>query len=156
MIVKEYEWWKIYGWSCRQKHIAQIEWCPGFYCFIMGMLFDGRLYTSSFISGAVYVLRSIEIQFSMCRLTESGCVIFFSPLISYGSSLDIGYKKKRNCRFFHFILCQLEMERPCGIVRTLAQLTAACMGGRLELSSSPPLWEEEKRQLQLYRRSHRR
>ena len=34
--------------------------------------------------------------------------------------------------------------------------TAACMGGKLAFPSIPPLWEEENRQLHLYRRSHRR
>ena len=34
--------------------------------------------------------------------------------------------------------------------------TAACMVGKLAFSGFPPLWEDEKRQLLLYRRSHRR
>ena len=116
-------------WSCRQERIALIEWYFGFCCFIMGMLFDDQLYISSFISGAVYILESLEIQFSMCQLTESASENFFSPFISYGSSLDIGYKKKRNYWFFHFILCQLEMERPCDFIRTLTQL-CRCLHGR--------------------------
>ena len=64
--------------------------------FHYGMLFDDQLYISSFISGAVYKLESVEILFSICQLTESARVIFFSPFISCGSSLDIGYMKKRN------------------------------------------------------------
>ena len=87
------------------------------------MLFDGHLYISSFISGAVYILKSLEIQFSMCQLTGSACVIFFLSIhILRWSSLDIGYNKKRNYWFFNFILCQLELERPCDFIRTLTQL----------------------------------
>ena len=33
-------------------------------------------------------------------------------------------------------------------------ITAACMGGKLAFSSFPPLGEEEKWQLELYRRFH--
>ena len=71
----------------------------------MGMLFDDQLNISSFIYGAVYIFKSLEIQFNMCQLQKSACVIFLSPFISYGSSPDMGYKKKQNYRFFHFILC---------------------------------------------------
>ena len=55
----------------------------------------GKLGGSKFTSDT-YLLKSLEIQFSMCQLTESARVICFSPFISSGSSLDIGYKKKRN------------------------------------------------------------
>ena len=100
-----------------------MEWYPGFYCLIVGMLFDDQLYASSFISGAVYILKSLKIQFSMCQLTESACVIFsLSIHILRWSSRDIGYNKKRNYWFFNFILCQLELERPCDFIRTLTRL----------------------------------
>ena len=60
----------------------------------MWMLLDDRLYISTLISGAAYVFKSLEIQFSACQLPKSACVIFFSPSISCGSSLDMGSKKK--------------------------------------------------------------
>ena len=43
----------------------------------MGMLFDDHLYISTFISGAVYIFKILEIQFNMCQLPKSACVIFF-------------------------------------------------------------------------------
>ena len=149
------------------------------------MLFDGHLYISSFISRAVYILKSLEIQFSMCQFTGSDCVIFFLSIhILRWSSLDIGCNKKRNLWFFNFILCQSELERPCDFIRTLTQLyrrshrryncvfrfSTALRWGKLAvaalpplssavstaISSLPPLWEEANWQLQLYRLSHRR
>ena len=128
-IIEEYERWKIYGWSCRQEQIASTEWYPGFYCFIIGMLFDDHLYISSFIYGAAYILKSLDVKFSTRQVPKSACVIFPSPFISYGSSLNIGYEKKRKYRIFHFILCQLEMERPRGFIRTLTRLHR-CLHGR--------------------------
>jgi len=74
----------------------------------MGMLFDDHLYISTFISGAVCVcgcvcvFKSLEIQFNMCQLAQSAGMIFFSPFISCGSSLDTGYEKKQSYWFFHF------------------------------------------------------
>ena len=72
----------------------------------MGMLFDDHLYISTFISGAVCVcvcvFKSLEIQFNMCQLAQSAGMIFFSPFISCGSSLDTGYEKKQSYWFFQF------------------------------------------------------
>ena len=106
MIIKEYEWWKSWGWSCRQERIALIEWYLGFYCLTMGTSFDGHLYISTFISGAVYIFESVEIQFNTCHLPKSSCVIFHSPFKSNGSSPDMGNKKKAELLIlsFYFIL----------------------------------------------------
>ena len=106
MIIKEYEWWMILGWSCMQEEIALIECYLGFYCFIMGRLFDVHLYISTFISGAVYIFESVEIQFNTCHLPKSSCVIFLSPFKSNGSSPDMGNKKKAELLIlsFYFIL----------------------------------------------------
>ena len=72
----------------------------------MGMLFDDHLYISTFISGAVCVcvcvFESLEIQFNMCKLAKSAGMIFFSPFISCGSSLDMG--KRKNGTIDSFIL----------------------------------------------------
>ena len=50
----------------------------------------------------VCVFKSLEIQFNMCQLAQSAGMIFFSPFISCGSSLDTGYEKKQSYWFFHF------------------------------------------------------
>ena len=106
MIIKEYEWWMILGWSCMQEEIALIECYLGFYCFIMGRLFDVHLYIPTFISGAVYIFESVETQFNTCHLPKSSCVIFLSPFKSNGSSPDMGNKKKAELLIlsFYFIL----------------------------------------------------
>ena len=145
----------------------------------MWMSPDDRLYISTFISGAVYIFQCLEIQFSMCQMPKSACVIFFSPFISCGSSPDMGYKNKRNYWLFHFIWCQSEMERTCGFIRTLTRLyrrlhgrqtrifqfSSTMRGGKLAIAALPPLssavrWifqiSSPSWQLQLYRRSHRR
>ena len=58
--------------------------------FHYGDLSDDHLYISTFISGAVCIYKSLDMQFSMCQWPKSACVILFSPFISYGSSLDMG------------------------------------------------------------------
>ena len=93
------------------------------------MLLDDHLCISSFISGAVYIFKSLEIQFNTCQLQKSACVILLSPFISYGSSPDMGYKRKQNYRFFHFILFWLEMGSSCDFIRTPTQLYR-CLHGR--------------------------
>ena len=134
------------------------------------MLFDDHLYISPFISGAVYLLKGLEIKFSMCQLTESACVIVFSPFISCGSSLDIGNWKKRNCWFFHFILCQLEMERPRDFIRTLTrhyrclhgrsarifQFSSTLRGGKVAVAALPPLSSAVKLHFPVFLRCERR
>ena len=117
------------------------------------MLFDDHLYTSTFITGAAYIFQSLEIQFSMCQMPKSACVIFFSPFISCGSSPDMGYKNKRNYWLFRFIWCQSEMERTCGFIRTLTRLyrrlhgrqtrifqfSSTMRGGKLAVAALPPV-----------------
>jgi len=119
----------------------------------MWMSPDDRLYISTFISGAIYIFQCLEIQFSMCQMPKSACVIFFSPFISCGSSPDMGYKNKRNYWLFHFIWCQSEMERTCGFIRTLTRLyrrlhgrqtrifqfSSTMRGGKLAIAALPPL-----------------
>ena len=85
-----------------QEEIALIECYLGFYCFIMGRLFDVHLYISTFISGAVYIFESVEIQFNTCHLPKSSCVIFLSPFKSNGSSPDMGNKKKAELLILSF------------------------------------------------------
>ena len=63
--------------------------------YIFLLLFQG-LYV------CVCVFKSLEIQFNMCQLAQSAGMIFFSPFISCGSSLDTGYEKKQSYWFFHF------------------------------------------------------
>ena len=41
----------------------------------MRKLFDDHLYISTFISGAVYIFKSQEIQFGMCQKPKPACVI---------------------------------------------------------------------------------
>ena len=123
----------------------------------MGTLFDGHLYISSFISGAAYLLKSLEIQFSMCQLTESACVIFSSPFISYGGVHSILATRKNGATdSFIFLYVRWKWKGPATSFGHSRSFTAAWMGGKLAFSSFPQLWEEEKRQLLLYRRSHRR
>ena len=119
----------------------------------MWMSPDDRLYISTFISGAVYIFQCLEIQFSMCQMPKSACVIFFSPFISCGSSPDMGYKNKRNYWLFRFIWCQSEMERTCGFIRTLTRLyrrlhgrqtrifqfSSTMRGGKLAIAALPLL-----------------
>ena len=130
--------------------------------------------------------------YSKASKFNSACVSWQSPLVwffclhSYHAGVHSisATWKKRNYWFFHFILCQLEMERPATSFGHSRSFTAACMGGKLAFSSFPPLQrvrkacrgsftaaptggktafssfpplrEEENWQLQLYRRSHRR
>ncbi|XXG57844.1 hypothetical protein AAC387_Pa04g0288 [Persea americana] len=115
-----------------------------------------------------YILKSLEVKFSTRQVPKSACVIFPSPFISYGSSLDIGYEKKRKYRFFHSILCQLEMERPCDFIRTLTrlhrclhgrcncQLSSAPRGGKLAVGPLPPPSSAVKLQLPAFLRSEGR
>ena len=156
MTVKECERWKIWGWSGRQEQIALTERYLGFYCFTMGTLFDDHLYISAFISGAVYIFKSLEIQFDMCQVRKSACVIFLTPFISCGSSLDMGYKKIRSYRFFPLFFMLIGNRNS---LRLYSDTDAA-----LPLVSWAVNWillfftlrEEENWKLQLYRRSHRR
>ena len=70
--------------NCFHRVISRIS------LFHYGDLSDDHLYISTFISGAVWVFESLEIQFSMCESPKSACVILFSPFTSYGSPLDMG------------------------------------------------------------------
>ena len=97
-------------------HYRDVIWWPFIYFFF-------------YLWGSTYTQKPRKIKFSTCLVPKPARVIFPSPFISYGSSLDIGYEKKRKYRFFHFILCQLEMERPCGFIRTLTRLHR-CLHGR--------------------------
>ena len=138
-------------WSCRQEQIALIEWCLGFFCFIMGMLFDDHLYISTSIFEAVYIFKSLEIQFSICQLPKSACVIFFPR--SYHMGVRSIWATRKNGTVDSFILFYVSCKWK-GLVTVFVHsrsFTAACMGGKLAFSSFPPLWEENL-QLQLYRR----
>ena len=106
----------------------------------MGTLFDGHLYISSFISGAAYLLKSLEIQFSMCQLTESACVIFFSPFISYGGVHSILATRKNGATdSFIFLYVRWKWKGPATSFGHSRSFTAACMGGKLAFSSFPQL-----------------
>ena len=94
--------------------IALIERYLGYYCLVLGILFVDHLYISTSISEAVYIFKSLEIQFDMCQLPRSACVIFLTPFISCGSSLDMGYKKIRNYRFFHFFFMLIGNRKSSG------------------------------------------
>ena len=156
MIVKECERWMIWGWSGTQEQIALVERYLGFYCFIMGTLFDDHLYISAFISGAVYIFESLEIQFDMCQLPKSACVIFLTPFISCGSSLDMGHKKIRNYRFFHFFFLLIGNRKSLRLYSdtdTASPLVSWAVNWILRFF---PLREEENWKLQRYRCSHRR
>ena len=113
-------------------------------------------------------------------------VTFFSPFISCGSSLDIGYVNKAvTIDSFILFYVNWKWKGPATSFRHSRSFAAACMGGKLAFSSFPPPWrvrgklascsftaaptagktafsrfpplrEEEKWQLQFYRRSHRR
>ena len=154
MIIKEYEWWKSWGWSCRQERIALIEWYLGFYCFTVGMLCDDRLYISSFISGAVHAFKSLEIQSSMSQLPETACAIF-SPPHSCHVGVHWIWATRRNGTTDSFILfyVNLEMDGSCGFIRTLTQpyrrlrgrqtrifqLSSTMRGGKPADAALPPL-----------------
>ena len=157
MVIKEYEWWKSWGWSCRQERIALIEWYLGFYCFTVGMLCDDRLYISSFISGAVHIFKSLEIQSSMSQLPETACAIFPPHIHVMWEFTGYGLQEETGLPIlsFYFMLIWKWMGL-AALFGHSRSLTAACVGGKLAFSSFPPKWEEENRQMQLYRRSHRR
>ena len=157
MIIKEYEWWKSWGWSCRQERIALIEWYLGFYCFTMGMLCDDRLYISSFISGAVHIFKSLEIQFSMSQLPKTAfCDFFLSTHIVWEfTRYGLGEETELPILSFYFTLIW-KWKGLAALFGRSRSFTAACVGGKLAFSGFPPLWEEENWQLPLYRRSHRR
>ena len=154
MIIKEYEWWKSWGWSCRQERIALIEWYLGFYCFTVGMLCDDRLYISSFISGAVHIFKSLEIQSSMSQLPETACAIF-SPPHSCHVGVHWIWATRRNGTTDSVILfyVNLEMDGSCGFIRTpkqpyrrlrgrqtrIFQLSSTMRGGKPADAALPPL-----------------
>ena len=84
----------------------------------------------------IYIFKSLEIQFSMCQLTESACVNFFSPFISYGISAT-----RKNGIIDSFILFYVNWKWK-GLTTTFEHprsFTAACIGGKLSFSSFPPL-----------------
>ena len=106
----------------------------------MGMLFDGHLYISSFIPGAVYTLKSLEIQFSMCQLTGSACVIFSSPFISYGGVHSILATRKNGATdSFILLYVRWKWKGPATSFGHPRSFTAVCIGGKLSFSSLPPL-----------------
>ena len=95
---------------------------------------------------------------SACVSWQSQLVwIFFSPFISYGGVHSTSATRK-NGTLDSFILFYVRWKWR-GLATSFGQsrgFTAACMVGKLAFSGFPPLWEDEKRQLLLYRRSHRR
>ena len=128
----------------------------------MGMLFGDHLYISTFISGAVCVCVCV---YSKALKFNSACVnwqgrlewFFFSPFISYGGVHSILATRKNGATdSFILLYVRWKWKGPATSFGHSRSFTAAWMGGKLAFSSFPQLWEEEKRQLLLYRRSHRR
>ena len=80
------------------------------------------------------------------------------PLHSYHMGVHSISATRRNGSIESFILFYVNWKWK-GLAASFGHwrgFTAACMGGKLAFPSIPPLWEEENRQLHLYRRSHRR
>ena len=90
-------------------HYGDVIWWPFIYFFFY---FWGSISTQKPRNSIQHV--------SVDRV--SLCDFFLSIHIIRWCSLDTGYKKKWSYWFFHFIICPLEMERPCDFIRTLTQL----------------------------------
>ena len=106
----------------------------------MGMLFDDHLYISTFISGAVYIFKILEIQFNMCQLPKSACVIFFS-VRSHRMGVHQIWATRENITIDSFILFYVnrKWKGPATLFGHPCSFTAACMGGKLVFSRFPPL-----------------
>ena len=72
----------------------------------MAMLFDDHLYISTIISGAVniyiYIFKSLEIQFNMCQLPKSACVIFLLSIRIIWEFTRYGLQEKMELSILSF------------------------------------------------------
>ena len=121
------------------------------------MLFDDHLYISSFIYGAAHTLKSLE-KLNSARAWCQSQPVWSFPLHSYHMGVHSISATRKNGSIDSFILFYVNWKWK-GLAASFGHwrgFTAACMGGKLAFPSIPPLWEEENRQLHLYRRSHRR
>ena len=143
MMIKEYEWWKIHGRSCRQEQIALSEWYLGFNCFIMGMLFDGHLYISTFTFGAVFY--SEAEKFNSTWVSSQSQLLWFSSLHSYHMGVHKIWATRKNGTTDTLVLCYVNWKWKglAALIGHSRGFTAACMGGKLAFSGFPPLWEEK-------------
>ena len=90
------------------------------------------MYISTFISGALYIFRSLEIQFSMCQLPKSAFVIFFPPSISYG--VHQIWATRKDGTIGSFILFHVNWKRK-GLATAFGHsrsFTAALIGAKLD------------------------
>ena len=157
---------------------------PDFICFVMGMLFDDQLYISPFISGAVHLLKNLEIQIqhvSADGVRSCDCFVSIHILREFTRYRQLE-KTELLILSFHFMsigngkAARLHSDTHAALPPLAwavkshfpvflhwerrksgsCSFTAAFMGGKTAFSSFPPLWEEESWHFQLYRRSHRR
>ena len=142
------------------------------------------MYISTFISGALYTFRSLEIQFSMCQLPKSAFVIFFPSIHNIWEFTRYGLQGKTEllALSFYFILIgsgkflrlYSDTDAALPLLARAANshfkfflhperrktgncsFTAALMGGRMDF---PVFLRSERRKtgiLRVYRCSHRR
>ena len=107
---------------------------------------------------AIYIFLLLflgQYMYSEAPKFNSACVgwqiqpVWFFPLHSYRTGVHSISATRKNGTVDSFILFYVNWKWK-GLAASFGHsrsFTAACLGGRLEFSSSPPLWEEENRQL---------